>query len=204
MCLGSGSGASAQRQQQEVNQQAIEKATKRINQTFSGFNDDFYKKRTKASLAESIPQLNTQLQQTQKQLGYNLGSRGLQNSSAATQLGESLSKEATRQTQGVVDQAENQTNQLKQQVANQQSTLVSEANAANDPGSVAGEALSAASSFQAPSWVPPLGQAFGDWANVYLAGQNNKTYSNPQTLFPLSTSSGGYGSSLMQPTTNVR
>lgn len=205
MCLGSSSGgADAAVAQQKAQQAAIQAATNQINKTFSGFDNNFYNQRTQAYENYALPQLGQQLQQTQNQLGFKLAGQGLGRSSAAKQLGESLATETGVQKQNIANEALAQTNQLKQNIAQQQSNLISQANVANDPSSVATQALSTASSFNAPSSFPALGQAFSNWANMYLGKVNNSIYSNPNMAsvnspfnysLPTSSYTGGYGSS---------
>ena len=215
MCMGGGSSAADQATAlQQQQQAAITQATNQINQDFSGYNPQFYQNYTQANENQGLGQLAQQLQQTQNQLGFKTAGQGLDDSSAAQQLGQSLQQEAGTQKQNVVNQAIGATNSLEQNIQQQQANLVNQANVANDPSSVSQNALGIASSFSSPSPLAPIGQAFSNWANTWLGANNYNTYGSQgsgggstvpynSTPYGNSNASGGYGSTLMNPTSTV-
>lgn len=177
MCMGSSDGgAAAAEAQTQAQQGAIEQATNQINQNFSGFSPAFYNNYTQANENFGLGQLAQQLQQTQNNVGFKLAGQGAQNSSVGDTLNQSLQQEQGQEEQTVVNQALGATNTLKQNIAQQQGNLISEAEVANDPASVATQSLNIAGSFNAPSPIPPIGQLFGNWANTWLGGVNASTY----------------------------
>lgn len=211
-CLGGNNSAAAQAtQQQQQQQSAIASATNKINTDFSGFNPAFYSNYTNANENQGLGQLAQQQQQTQNQLGFKLAGQGLSNSSAGQQLGQSLQQEAGTQKQNVVNSALGATNTLQQNIAQEQNSLISQANVANDPSSVANQALGVASSFSSPSPIAPIGQAFSNWANTWLGATNASTANSAaaaqSSSYPAyyggTSFSGGYGSSLTNPVSSV-
>ena len=111
------------------------------------------------------------------QAGFKMANQGLRNSSQANKIGESLATELGTQKQNVVNTGMAQASDLKKNVENQRANLISEANVANDPSGVAAGALGTASAFSAPSAMPAIGNAFSNWANMWLAKTTANTYS---------------------------
>jgi hypothetical protein len=190
-----GGGASDLVKQQKQQQQAIENATKQINQSFAGYTPDWYQQQTSKFESAQMPQLQEQLGQTQKQLGFQLAGQGLGDSSAAKQLGESLSTEYGKQQQNVAQQALAQTQGLQRNIEQARSNLIGEASASQSPSTIAQQSLNVASEYAAPSAMQPLGQMFQNWSNMYLGKQLGQLYnpSTTQTITPYTSSAGGYG-----------
>ena len=176
MCMGgsdSDADAVAQQQQQQA---AIQQATNQINQAFSGFTPAFYGANTQAYENYAMPQLGQQMQQTQGQLNNQLFNQGLANSSSANKEQSALNQANAQAKTNIANTAIGQTNQLRQQVAGEQQNLISQANVANEPATVAGQALNAASQYSAPSAMPAVGNMFQGFANMYLGNRLNQAY----------------------------
>lgn len=176
MCMGGGGGDGGARQRQQEQQRAIEQATERINQAFSGFNEPFYQQRAQAYESYALPELAKQYGQTQRQATFGLADRGLMQGSAARNMNQQLQLEQAKQQQNIANAALGQANQLRKEIGQEQSSLVSQANVANDPASVANTAMMNASAYSAPSQFAPIGNLFGDFANMYLTRQNANMY----------------------------
>ena len=178
MCMGSGNAAADARQQQKQQEANINAATEQINNAFAGFTPQFYQDRTAAYEKFANPQLTQQYQNVNAGLTGKLANQGLLNSSAALNEQGALQQSLSQQQQGIANQGIAQSQQLQQQVAQEKNQLIAQANAANNPLSVAQGALGAASSFNAPSSFAPLGNLFQNFANTYLGNQLSNTY-NP-------------------------
>lgn len=181
-CGGSSAAADA-RKQEEQRQAQVKAAVGNINQTFSGFDDKFYNQRAQAYQQFALPQLGDQFRQTQGQLVYKLANQGLLNSSAARTLQNSLTKETQMQQRGLAAQGIGQANQLRQNVENQRNLLISEAQSATDPSSIATSALSNAASLQAPSTFAPVTNLLQNWTQLHLAQQLASAYNQPYTSY---------------------
>jgi len=175
--MGGSNAADAARGQQKQQEEQINKATGKINTAFQGFTPQFYQKRTQDFENYALPQLNQQYGDTANKLGFKLSNQGLTNSSQATNMGEKLGQTYNVQKQGVANQGIQQAQSLQQQIEDERSRLVSQANAAADPLSIAGQAIGSASQFAAPSAFQPIGNMFQGFANMYLANQLNNAYS---------------------------
>ena len=87
MCLGDG-GRSAQlaeaervRAEEEARQGRVREGADKINQTFAGYDDDFYKGITQNYLDYATPQVEDQFQDAARQLRINLARNAMLNSS---------------------------------------------------------------------------------------------------------------------------
>ena len=179
MCMGGSNNAGSDARTQQMQQQAqVDQATGQINNAFAGFTPQFYNDRAQAYTNYAEPQLIQQYQQAGQQLLGKLANQGLLNSSAALQEKGALQNTMNTQQQGIANQGIQQSQQLQQQVGQQQANLVSQANAASDPLSVAQLATGTAAGYAAPSAFAPIGPLFQGFANQYLGSQLNSTY-NP-------------------------
>jgi hypothetical protein len=180
MCFGGGGdgGARARQLEQEAK---IKAATEDINKVFAGYGPAFYAQRAKDYENYALPELARQFGQQQKQATYKLAGSGLGKSSAARDLNQQLQFTKSQQQQNIANAAMGQANQLKQQMAQQQQGLISQANMASDPASIANAALTTASTYAAPSAFAPIGDLFSNFANQYLTRQNAFMYGGQPT-----------------------
>lgn len=179
-CGGNNSGDLQAQQAQQ--QKALSGAINQINSAFSGFTPAFYGGVGQAYQNYQEPFLQQQYKNTADQLGFKLANQGLEGSSQSrnlnSQLANTLGQAQTQVGQGALAQEQ----QLQQQVQQSHSNLISQAEAASDPGQVAGQALATASSFGSPSQFQPIGNMFTQFAQNYLGSQNANT-ANQQTQF---------------------
>jgi hypothetical protein len=178
MGCGSSSAGNQLAQQQAQQQQFTNQAVGNINQAFSGFTPQFYNQQANNYMQWALPQVNNQFQQTSQQLGAKLANQGITNSSGAQNSWNQLNNTNQLAQQGVASTAQNQANQLRQQVAGEQANLIGQAQTANNPAAIGQQATAAAASYGAPSAFQPLGNLFGNFANLYLANNLANTY-NP-------------------------
>lgn len=160
-----------QERQARVNQGVTD-----IDKAFSGFDDKFYQGRQNDYIKFAFPQLMRQLAVTQKNATVGMANRGLLGSTASKRLAGNLGYEANIQKQNVADTAIQTSQNLRKEVEGQRGSLIAQLQASADPTTAATQALSSASQFTAPSTFAPLGNAFGQFSNLYLAGQANKEF----------------------------
>lgn len=140
-----------------------------IDQSFAGYNPEWYAKYRKAYTDAAMPQVAAQYTQAKKNLGFDLARKGQYKSGAGMGLGTALQQNLTSAQQGVADQAQNATNALQQQVENYRQQLYGQLTQSSAPLSTAQRVLDSASQFATPSLAPAIGNLFGSWANTYLA-----------------------------------
>lgn len=179
MCGGGSDAGEEARQLENERQARIQTGLGSINQTFAKFDPAFYKQRQTDFTNYAMPQLYRQLAQTNRVGAYGLANRGLSTSGAANQFGSNLGYEANVQKQAIGDQAIAQSQQLQKDVEGQRSQLIAQLQASADPTSAAQQALSAAGTYSLPSAWAPIGNMFGNFAQIYAANQTAQAY-NPQ------------------------
>lgn len=199
LCGGGGSAAGEARLEQEKREKEIRQAQGAIDERFAGFDDAFYQNRAGAYEKFAMPQLAEQYQKEKADLTFELARRGLLKSSAAGTLGGELDLMRTRQQRGIADEGLNQANQLRQRVEQQRQNLYGLAATGLEPSRASSAAFEAAGSISAPSGFAPVGQFFGDFANIYLANkvadayrQSNQNRNQPPLTFGNSNNSVRY------------
>lgn len=197
-CCGSGGSDSAEeaRKLEDERQARIAQGMTNINEAFKGFNPEFYQQRANAYTNFAMPQLGEQAQQTQQQLIYGLGNRGLLGSGVAADRNAAFQRELQRQKQGIVDAGQGQANELQREIESNKSQLVNQLQISSDPNAAAQGALGSAQAFSAPSTYAPISNLFQNFANMYLASQIARStpqttqYSNNYGLAPIGRSTG--------------
>lgn len=148
--------------------------------TSEGFGDSFLNQRASAFENYALPQFAAQYDQTNRQLQYSLANKGILGGSAATTANNALTREAGNQRQNIANQGLSLRQQLAQQIGQEKNALTNQLISSADPNIAAQGALAASTQFAAPSPLPPIGNLFGNFANMYLANQLGQTY-NPFT-----------------------
>jgi len=195
MACGASNAGDQMRQQQIQQQKLTDQSVGKINQAFSGFTPQFFQGIQNDYQNYALPQLQNQYQQTQNRLGFKLANQGLLGSSVGQDLYNKLGQAQTQSQQQIASQGLQQSQDMQRQVAQQKAQLIGQAQQATDPLSVGQQAIAIASGFSAPSSFQPIGQAFGNFADLYLANQLRNTY-NPATAGLMSLGyGGGLGSS---------
>lgn len=143
----------------------------KTDNTYKGFDDNFYKQRAQDYVNFAMPQLNQQYKQNSDQLAYTMANRGLLDSSAASRTKQSLDLVNAQAAQGIADQGTSQANTLRSNVEGQRQSLITQLEASADPAAATSQALASSTNFAAPSTFAPLGSMFSNWANLYLANQ---------------------------------
>lgn len=187
---GGSNSASDARADEAARQHRIDKGMADIGQTFSGFDDNFYKDRENAYLQYATPELQAQTDRTRKSLTFAMSRAGLLNSSSSVNRSAALDREVELNKRRVSDQALESANNLRGDVEGQRSQLVSQLEASADPSATSSLALANASRLRAPSPMQPLGNMFADFVDTYNVNQRARSY-NPNV--PNMWSFGGNG-----------
>ncbi len=180
MCMGGGGSAGAELEQQEKRRSlAITNGMANINKVFSRFNPRFYQGVKQNTLDTLMPQAARQYRGARKQLGFNLGGKGLLNSSFAREAATDLEASRATAEQSVVGQANESVRDTQRQVQANKIDVTNQLVTSQDPNLAAQQAISASASIHAPSAIAPLGNLFATFANTYLATSLAKTYNEP-------------------------
>ena len=109
----------------------------------TGFNEDFFKKRSQAALDYYNPQLEDQFSKAKEQMTYALAKAGLLRSSAANTGIADLQGQYTQQKADVSRQAQQAEQALRAEVEGQRQSLLAQASAAESPSLSSDSALTA-------------------------------------------------------------
>ena len=164
------------RAEEAARQERIATGQASIDQSFAGFNDDFYNQYQQDYTDYYNPQLDDQFADANKRLTLQLAQSGnLTGSVGARQLAD-LRKNYDDQKLAIAGNASNAVQGLRSDIDNNRSQLYANNRAAADPGSAASAATSAAQSLQPGPQTSPLGNVFSDFfsnvGNVQAVRQN--------------------------------
>lgn len=143
-----------------------------IDKDFSGFDSNFYKGVDQDYKNYATPQMMGQYLTTKNNLSYALARNGLLNSGAASQRNESLSNELSRQESNIANAGQDQANQMQAKVQDAKGNVTNQLISSGNPTVANEQAQEATAGLRAPTAFQPLGNAFGDWTNMYLANMN--------------------------------
>lgn len=145
-------------------------------QKSEGYNDDYYDKIRNAYVGYATPIATTQSEDMRSRGLYSLANRGLLDSTGHNKMFDAFRDTNAQVSQNIANEAENLVTQRRGDVENQRNTIMSQLISSGDPNLAAQQAVAASQQFSAmPAWQP-LGQLFGDWANLWLANQTAKAY----------------------------
>lgn len=171
MCIFGGGGGSQDnsaeiaRRDEEARQARITAGQTAIDQSFAGFNDDYYDQYGDAYTANYQPQLAQQYRSAYERAVLGLaGSGNLTSSQGANVLGD-LAAEYKRQQNTLANNATGAINDLRSSVETARSGLYDQNRAAADPSSAASLAAAQAETLAAPQVYSELGDVFGNLIN---------------------------------------
>lgn len=178
MCMGGAPedrSAEIARQQEAERQQRVKAGTVKIDEAFSGFNDDYFSGVGKAYSDYYAPQLDRQYQAARDRTTYALAdSGGLDSTAAGSKFG-NLTADYGVQRQQIEDRAIGAQQDLRGQVEQNRSELIRQLETGSGVESTAQTALARAQSLSAPQTFSPLGDLFAQYTgnvrnNVALQG----------------------------------
>ena len=163
MCMGGGGDGGAaerQRQEEEARQARIREGKTNIENTFKGFDDDFYDTRRTSYLDYANPQLEDQFKDATRDLTLALARSGLLNSSAKARRFGDLQKQYDTQARAIADKATNYSNQARSAVGSAKDDLLRQNQSLADPTLAASSAQNRAENLSQLPTFSPLGMLF--------------------------------------------
>lgn len=154
---GGAAAAAAQRQQEEADRQAkITQGLTAINDSFSGFGDDFFQSRARASDEFFLPQLEDQFTQGNEAILAQLARAGLLKSTAANTAQADLRKQFELQQGSIRNRGQQAASDLESRVNAERNALVAQLQASANPEIAASSASAATRALRdtAPEFSP--------------------------------------------------
>lgn len=171
------------------------------DQTFTGFQPDFFNQASQAYINYALPQLSQQYKAAYDTSQYGLASQGLLRSSAADQARSNLDLTMGQQKLSIADTGRQQSQDLQKQVENSRQQAINNLYQTGDPTQAIQSAIGQASQIQAPSFIQPLSNAFSGIMNQYALQQLYPTGQQQQPS-PVGYGYGGYNPYYSTPTMN--
>src|SRR5690606_5344548 len=166
-----------------------------IDQAFSKFGDDYYKKYRDDYTGYYFPQLDEQYGKVTDKMTAVLADRGILSSSIGSNKFADLAKEHSNARTNIANEALDAANKLRAQVENAKSNLYSLNEASADPQAINAQAIGRATALVAPPTDSPLGNIFAgalDAFGNHMSARQNRPYQNRSMyISPYPT---GYGS----------
>lgn len=168
MCFGDGGAgamrdeAARQRAEEEARQGRIRAGRKKIDDTFSSFDDTFYDKRRQSYLDYANPQLDDQYKKAVSELTLALARNSLSNSSVAARKRAELQKQQGIQARAVADKAREYEKGARSAVDMAKSDLQTQNMSLADPTLIGQSAANRAISLTDLPAYSPLGALFAN------------------------------------------
>lgn len=153
------------RKREEERQRRIKKGTKRVNNIFGQFDDDFYDDRHQSYLDFARPQVDREFGDASEQLTYALARNGTMNSSVAGDERSDLQTQYDINLQDITDKAREFETNARNSVEQARSGLITTLNATGDATGAANSALNRAESLSQTPAYSPIGQLFTDFSS---------------------------------------
>lgn len=173
MCMGGGGGdggAAERKRQEEERQGRIRAGNKAINDTFSQFDDDFFKGRREAYTGYAQPQINDQYEDAFEKLRKTLAASNLSQSSIAARRRGELEKKLGEMNRKMNLTAEDYSNKARADIESARSGLQSQNMNMADPALASANALTRAQQLNEVPVFDPLINLFAS-ASEGLATQ---------------------------------
>lgn len=196
MCLGDG-GRSAQlaeaervRAEEEARQGRVREGADKINQTFAGYDDDFYKGITQNYLDYATPQVEDQFQDAARQLRINLARNAMLNSSVNVDRKAKLQEDFDKAMREQSLKGKQYANTTQQNLEAAKTDLLSQNQNIADPVLIANAAANRANAAAELPPYSPLGDLFAGAAEGFatqleLEQRKKNRYTRPELFsFP--------------------
>lgn len=180
MCFSSGDGGAADRARAEENarQARIKEGTAKISETFSEFNDDFFKKRQTDYQESQRPEVDRQFKEAQGNIMYGLARTGqLGSSERSRQLGV-VGRERDAAALKVADKGLEYANQARAQVEQSRTDLLNQLNATSDAQLASNQAMNRMNVLRANPAFEGLGSLFETSSGIAKSVRQAENY-NP-------------------------
>lgn len=148
------------------------------NQTFEGYDDNFYQQRADAYTNYAMPELQKQYKNTFDSLMYGLANRGMLNSSVRNKAESDLNVASGQGAQQIADSARGQSQQLRNSMDQARQNAIQMLYQTADPSQALQSAISTSNAAAVPSQFTPLANMFSGIANQYYMGQVLNNYRN--------------------------
>lgn len=162
MCFSAGDGGAAARarSEEEARQTRIREGSAKISETFSEFNDDFFKKRQTDYQTAMQPDVDRQFKEAQGNIMYGLARTGnLGSSERSRQLGV-VGRERDAAALKVADKGLEYANQARAQVEQSRTDLLNQLNATSDAQLASNQAMNRMNVLRASPAFEGLGSLF--------------------------------------------
>lgn len=167
MCMGGGGGdggAAERKRQEEERQGRIRAGNTAINDTFSQFDDDFYKGRREAYTSYAQPQINQQYEDAFEELRKTLAASNLSQSSIAARRRGRLEEQLGEMTRKMNLTGEDYSNKARANIESARSGLQSQNMNMADPALASANALTRAQQLNEVPVFDPLVNLFASAA----------------------------------------
>lgn len=158
--------AAIARDQEAARQARINEGTESINSQFARFDEPFFGGIQQSALDFFNPDIDRQASDTREMLIKNLARSGNLDGSVGAKAFGDLEEEAARQRSLAADKARGIANDARGQVASNRTQLLNQLASTADPAAAAASSAAAAESLTAPQQFQPLGDLFGQFANI--------------------------------------
>ena len=132
-----------------------------IDTAFGNFNDQYFDEYKDKYTGYYTPQIDEQFGQAKTNLGYDLASKGLTQSSIGAKLFGDLQKKYDDTKLQVAGQAQDSARTVRGGMETSRNDLYALNNSSADPAAISNRALASASALTAPVAFQPLGDVFG-------------------------------------------
>lgn len=168
---GGGKDKSAQKAEKE-RQKRIALGMGKINDTFKGYNDEFYDRRAQDYASWAMPQVEEQYADAQKQLLFALARQyGSTNTSEAAARQADLAKKYGLAKTQQTEQSQAVANTARANVEDARTQLVAQLNATADPNATASAAIRQSELLNQTDPYTPLGELFANVTEGLAASQ---------------------------------
>jgi hypothetical protein len=183
------------RAREEARQERIRQGTGRVDETFSQFNDDFFRGIRDNYMDFYQPQADEQFRRAGDQLSFGLARAGTSNSSIAARNQADLTTRYNDTLASLLSQATGEADRQRSRVQGEKSSLVSLLNATGDADRISNEALARTQQlYQERPAYNPIGDIFGGFAQGLGGAMNTINQRRAYNAY-MGTGTGGTGSS---------
>ena len=175
VCQPKDNSAKIARQQEQERQARIAAGRGQVDQTLSGFDDDFFNRRADEYAGHYMPQVDRQFEDARDTSVKGLARQGSLGSSWGAKMMSDLSRTYETSRSDVANRAVDKSRQARQGIEGVRGDLYGQLEAGLSPGDAANRAALAAEQYQTASDYSPLGDIFagqlGQFGNAAILQQ---------------------------------